>query len=180
MAMLCALDWRHYGVIATLTQDQAGGARLVLSHGADELVVHLSWASLDALTYAGLQCPRPPGADAWDLSRLSCSDRLRDRSGRPRGVPQPPMIGRQTERARLLANVARGRHTLLVGPIGAGKTHLLRAVAAEVPEAVYVPHVQPLRLCLLGLAERLHARGQLVLADGDGRARRPGPSARAS
>ena len=44
MAMLCALDWRHYGVIATLTQDAAGGARLVLSHGADELVVHLSWA----------------------------------------------------------------------------------------------------------------------------------------
>jgi AAA ATPase domain len=77
------------------------------------------------------------------------------------------VIGRQTERARLLANVARGRHTLLVGPIGAGKTHLLRAVAAEVPEAVYVPHVQPLRLCLLGLAERLHARGQLVLATGD-------------
>jgi hypothetical protein len=38
MAMLCALDWRHYGVIATLSQDQAGGARLVLSHGADELV----------------------------------------------------------------------------------------------------------------------------------------------
>ena len=27
MAMLCALDWRHYGVIATLTQDAAGGAR---------------------------------------------------------------------------------------------------------------------------------------------------------
>jgi energy-coupling factor transporter ATP-binding protein EcfA2 len=77
------------------------------------------------------------------------------------------VIGRETERARLLANVARGRHTLLVGPIGAGKTHLLRAVAAEVPEAVYVPHVQPLRLCLLGLAERLHARGQLVLATGD-------------
>jgi hypothetical protein len=76
------------------------------------------------------------------------------------------VIGRESERARLLANVARGRHTLLVGPIGAGKTHLLRAVAAEVPEALYVPHVQPLRLCLLGLAERLHARGQLVLADG--------------
>jgi hypothetical protein len=72
MAMLCALDWRHYGVIATLRQDQAGGARLVLSHGADELVVHLSWASLDALTYAGLQCPRPAAGDAWDVSRRSC------------------------------------------------------------------------------------------------------------
>jgi hypothetical protein len=56
MAMLCALGWRHYGVIATLTQDQAGGARLVLSHGADELVVHLSWASLDA--------SRTPGSSA--------------------------------------------------------------------------------------------------------------------
>jgi hypothetical protein len=69
MAMLCALDWRHYGVIATLSQDQAGGARLVLSHGPDELVVHLSWSSLDALTYAGLQCPRPTDAEAWDLAR---------------------------------------------------------------------------------------------------------------
>ena len=73
MAMLCALDWRHYSVIATLTQDPSGGARLVLSHGADELVVHLTWASLDALTYAGLQCPRPPGADAWDPSLRRCS-----------------------------------------------------------------------------------------------------------
>jgi hypothetical protein len=63
MAMLCALDWRHYGVIATITQHAAGGARLALSHGADEVVVHLSWASLDALTY---------GAEPWDLSRLSC------------------------------------------------------------------------------------------------------------
>jgi hypothetical protein len=76
------------------------------------------------------------------------------------------VIGRETERARLLENVARGRHTLVVGPIGAGKTHVLREVAEALPQAVYVPHVQPLRLCLLGLAERLHARGQLVLTDG--------------
>jgi hypothetical protein len=59
-------------VIVTLTQDVGGGVRLVLSHGADELVVHFSWASLDALTYAGLQCPRPKEAEPWDLSRLSC------------------------------------------------------------------------------------------------------------
>ena len=72
MAMLCALDWRHYGVITTLSADGAGGARLVLSHGADEIVIHLGWASLDALIYAGLQCPRPAGDDSWDMSRLSC------------------------------------------------------------------------------------------------------------
>jgi hypothetical protein len=72
MAMLCSLDWRHYGVTTTLTQDATGGARLVLSHGGDELVVHLGWGSVDALTYAGLQCPRPAEAEAWDLARLSC------------------------------------------------------------------------------------------------------------
>jgi hypothetical protein len=72
MAMLCALDWRRGSVTATLTQNPSGGARLVLSQGADELVVHLSWASLEALTYAGLRCPRPPDADPWDLSQLSC------------------------------------------------------------------------------------------------------------
>jgi hypothetical protein len=71
MAMLCALDWRHYGVIATLTPDAAGGARLVLTHGPDELVVHLGWESLDALTYAGLQCWRAADA-AMGRSRLSC------------------------------------------------------------------------------------------------------------
>ena len=81
MAMLCALDWRHYGVIATLTPDAAGGARLVLSHGADEVVVHLSWASLDALTYAGLQCPRPNGGRA--VGPLA---------------PELPLIGRDAER----------------------------------------------------------------------------------
>jgi hypothetical protein len=71
------------------------------------------------------------------------------------------LIGRATELARLRANVARGRPTLLVGPIGAGKTHLLRALTAECPDAVLVPQVQPLRLSLLGLCDALFSRGPL-------------------
>ena len=81
-------------------------------------------------------------------------------------APELPVIGREAERARLLANVARGRHTLLVGPIGAGKTCLLRHVAHALPEAIYVPHLQPIRLGLLATCEGLHARGQLALANG--------------
>ena len=69
MPMLCALDWRHYGVITTIAPDAVSGARLVLTHGRDEVVVHVSWASLDALTYAGLQCQRPTESDAWDRAR---------------------------------------------------------------------------------------------------------------
>ena len=71
MAMLCALDWRHGLVVSFVTAEPGGGIRLVLGHGGDELVLHLSPESLDALTYAGITCPRPPGSAPWDLSRLS-------------------------------------------------------------------------------------------------------------
>ena len=57
MAILCAFDWRHGLVTATLTQEADGSLRVVLGHGPDELVLHLSRDSLDALTLAGLTCP---------------------------------------------------------------------------------------------------------------------------
>jgi hypothetical protein len=72
MTMLCALDWRHGIVTATLTADPGGGVRLVLGHGPDELVIHVSPDSLDALTLAGLSFPRPAGRPPWDLTWLTC------------------------------------------------------------------------------------------------------------
>jgi hypothetical protein len=81
-------------------------------------------------------------------------------------VADPALIGRAAELERLEANVARRRHTLLVGPVGIGKSHLLRALHARLPEALYVDAVRPLRVTLLALCQTLHARQQLVLADG--------------
>ena len=72
MAMLCALDWRHRLVTTTCTREPDGHIRVTLGHGPDELVLHLSLHSLDALTYAGLLCPRPPKSAPWDLATLSC------------------------------------------------------------------------------------------------------------
>lgn len=66
MAMFCALDWRHGLVSATLTADPDGSVRLALGHGPDQLVVHLSRDSLDALTLASLTFPRPAESTAWD------------------------------------------------------------------------------------------------------------------
>ena len=66
MAILCALDWRHGLVSATLTADPDGSVRLALGHGPDELVVHLTHDSLDALTRAGLTFARPDEPTAWD------------------------------------------------------------------------------------------------------------------
>ena len=73
------------------------------------------------------------------------------------------LIGRDAERTRLATNVAKGRHTLLVGPIGIGKSQLLRAVARTLPQALVLDNIRPLRTSLLGLCETLHAQGQLVL-----------------
>jgi hypothetical protein len=72
MAIRCALDWRHGLVTATLTRDPEGSVRLALGHGPDELVVHVSLDSLDALVLAGLTVPRPAGRPPWDLTWLTC------------------------------------------------------------------------------------------------------------
>ena len=81
------------------------------------------------------------------------------------GPESPPLqlIGREAERQRLEENVARGRHTLLVGPIGIGKSHLLRVVAGALPRALRVDHVRPLRMSLLALCQTLHAAGDLTV-----------------
>ena len=72
MAMCCALDWRHGLVSVALTNDADDRhVRLVLGHGPDELVVHLTQDSMDTLTLAGLTCPRPKGDHPWNWTLLS-------------------------------------------------------------------------------------------------------------
>ncbi|MFZ1059136.1 MAG: hypothetical protein WAP47_08080 [Candidatus Rokuibacteriota bacterium] len=63
MAILLSLDWRHALAEPRLSDEPAGGVRLVLGHGPDELVLRLSWDSLDALTLACLALDRPHGDD---------------------------------------------------------------------------------------------------------------------
>lgn len=64
MPALISLDWRHGLVEAELSPESTGGVRLVLGHGPDELVLRLSWDSLDALTLACLTLDRSGTTDA--------------------------------------------------------------------------------------------------------------------
>ena len=73
------------------------------------------------------------------------------------------LIDRTAERARLEANLAARRHTLLVGPIGSGKSHLLHVLAQAHPDALVVDQVRPVRVALLALGQGLHARQALCL-----------------
>ncbi|MFJ6660870.1 ATP-binding protein [Streptomyces sp. NPDC091377] len=45
--------------------------------------------------------------------------------------PEPPLLGRETERERLVRLLARGRSVRLTGPAGSGRTRLLDLVAEE-------------------------------------------------
>ena len=63
MPILLSLDWHHGLVDPGISIEPAGGIRLVLGHGPDELVLRLSWDSLDALTLACLALDRPHGDD---------------------------------------------------------------------------------------------------------------------
>jgi len=107
----------------------------------------------------------------------------RQGAARPAGTPAIT-VGREEILSTLQENVIKGRHTLLVGPLGIGKSHILRQFATEMtadgrpqtadtgssgggqPSAVggrclYLEHVSPIKPALLSLAEMLHQDGAL-------------------
>jgi archaellum biogenesis ATPase FlaH len=74
-----------------------------------------------------------------------------------------PIIPRETEQAKLKANIAAGQPTLLFGDIGMGKTVLLKQMAYHVEVAIYVDTVSPIKSALLEILHGLHQRADLHL-----------------
>jgi len=70
-----------------------------------------------------------------------------------------PTIGRQAELAQLQDHLRKGIDTLLLGPVGVGKSHLLSLL--EGPKLIRLPGLTPQRQALLSLAEELFDRGVL-------------------
>jgi len=73
------------------------------------------------------------------------------------------LIGREAEIQRLRENVARGRPTLLLGPVGLGKSQLLRVLHQALPRSIYLEQIRPLRVSLLALCQALHREHHLIL-----------------
>lgn len=73
------------------------------------------------------------------------------------------LVSRQQELEKIKANLAKRQHTLLTGAIGTGKSHLLKYIARDLKNAIYVERVQPIKSVLLSIAETLHKEGRLKI-----------------
>ena len=68
-------------------------------------------------------------------------------------------VGRDEELCQLTDNLSKGIDTLVVGPIGVGKSHLLALLDAE--NALKVKTLSPVKENLINIAEGLHKIGRL-------------------
>lgn len=69
------------------------------------------------------------------------------------------LIGREMKLKQIMQNLRDKRHTLLIGEIGVGKTHLLRCFIHRLPKrrkVIYVEYIQPLKTALLSIVQQLH------------------------
>ena len=75
------------------------------------------------------------------------------------------LIGREQELQAIKANLANKKHTLLIGDIGTGKSHLLKALVKDLSRVIYIEHIQPLKSALVLIAQELHKDLRLKLED---------------
>ena len=69
----------------------------------------------------------------------------------------PHTVGRQAELQHLQANLDKGVDTLVLGPIGVGKSHLLSLLKGE--RLIRINGLSPVRQGLAEIAQALHQRG---------------------
>ena len=71
-------------------------------------------------------------------------------------------VGRRAELHRLQQNLSRRIDTLVIGPVGSGKSHLLGRLEGE--KVIRMPSLSPVRQSVIALAEELHCR-RILKAD---------------
>jgi hypothetical protein len=106
-----------------------------------------------------------PGLIRW-LSRQR-NRTFRFFGGQPRrflSAGALPTVGRQAELAQLQDHLRKGIDTLLIGPVGVGKSHLLSLLERE--KLIRLSGLTPQRQALMVLAEELFDRGVLRPTNG--------------
>jgi len=127
----------------------------------EELATRLSWHRNTVLKY--LKELRRAGLIRWQRRRrLPNSYELLDAQAHVNQASEG-LFGRRAELQQLRRLVAEGRHILILGSEGMGKTTLLKAIFNVVPnlEKILLEQSSPAKSFLLHLAQELHRLGLL-------------------
>lgn len=100
-----------------------------------------------------------PGLLRWFSRVRNRPYRFFSRPVRFRPHPNTPTVGRQTELRRLQANLDKRVDTLLLGPVGVGKSHLLAQLSGD--RLIRLRRLSPPKQALLAIAEVLYNQGLL-------------------
>ena len=102
----------------------------------------------------------------WLSRQRNRSYRFWGSSHRQKAFSAPQTVGRQAELKQLQENVSRGIDTLLVGPVGSGKSHLLALIEGE--QIIRIKGLTPSRQAIITIAEELYRIGELRPSPGEG------------
>jgi energy-coupling factor transporter ATP-binding protein EcfA2 len=69
--------------------------------------------------------------------------------------PQEVVFGRESVIEEIKSNIGRNNPTLLIGPLGMGKTHILKHISHIYPEAIFVDSPTPIKLLLTQMLDKL-------------------------
>ena len=97
------------------------------------------------------------GFARWFSRQRNRSYRFFSRPMHPPVLSTLQTVGRQTELRRLQANLDKRVATLLIGPTGVGKSHLLALLQGE--RLIRLVRLSPPKQALLEIAEALHSQG---------------------
>jgi len=96
----------------------------------------------------------------WVSRQRNQAYRVRGRFRTAPVIPPGQTVGRRTERKQLQEHLDKGIDTLLVGPVGVGKSHLLKLLKGR--QVIRLKGLMPVRQVVIEIAEALHKHGVCV------------------
>jgi len=70
-------------------------------------------------------------------------------------APEEVIFGRESVIEDIKSNISRNNPTLLIGPLGIGKTHILKYISHLYPEAIFIDSPAPIKLLLTQVLDKL-------------------------
>jgi len=71
-------------------------------------------------------------------------------------APEEVIFGRESVIEDIKSNISKGNSTLLIGPLGIGKSHILKYINHLHPEAIFIDSPVPIKLLLTQILDKLN------------------------